>query len=76
MIFNSIFFIISLTFFPFHSIAMHYWHFVISYSDKQNFSDCYCNILPLGNIGKYFAIVKRKEICQISQILKTYRGQL
>jgi hypothetical protein len=49
----------SLAFVPFRSIAMYFLHFVISYSDKQNFSVCNCTILPLDNIGKYFAIVKR-----------------
>jgi hypothetical protein len=58
MIFHGIFFVKSLTFILFHSIAIHYWHFVILYHDKQNFSVCYCAILPLGNIGKYFAIIK------------------
>jgi hypothetical protein len=28
------------------------------YCDKQNFSVCYRTVLPPGNIGKYFAIVK------------------
>ncbi len=48
----------SLAFIPFHSIAMYFLHFVISYRDEQNFSVCYCTVLPLDNIGKYFAIVK------------------
>ena len=69
MIFHIIFFVKSLTFVPFHSIAMHYWHFVISYHDKWNFSVCCCTILPLGDIGKYFTIIKWKVICQILQIL-------
>jgi hypothetical protein len=72
MIFHSIFFIKSLTFVSYCSIVMHYWHFVISYDDKQNFSLCYCTILSLGDIGKYFAIVKQKVIDQISQILTFY----
>ncbi len=58
-----------LTFVPFHSIAMYYWHFVILYRDEQNFSVCYRTISPLGNIGKYFAIVKWKVIFPVSQIL-------
>jgi hypothetical protein len=69
MIFHSIFFVKSLCFIPFHSIAMHYWHFVILYGDKQNFSVCCCTVSPLGDISKYFAIVKWKAICQILQIL-------
>jgi hypothetical protein len=43
--------------------VIHYWYFVIPYGDKQNFSVCCCTIFPLGKIGKYFAIVKRKVIC-------------
>jgi hypothetical protein len=39
-------------------IAMYFLHFVILYRDEQNFSVCYCTIVPLDNIGKYFAIVK------------------
>jgi len=69
MIFHGIFSVKSITFVPFHSIAMYYWNFMISYRDKQNFSVCYHTILPLGDIGKYFAIVKRKVISPISQIL-------
>jgi hypothetical protein len=57
-IFHDIFSVKSLTFIPFCSIAMYYWHFVILYGDEQNFSVCYCTILPLGNTGKNFAIVK------------------
>ncbi len=60
----------SLIFIPFRSIAIYYWHFVISHCDKQNFSVCYCTVLPLGNIGKYFAIIKWKVIFPILQILK------
>jgi hypothetical protein len=45
-IFYSIFFVKSLTFVPFCSIAMHYWHFVISYCDKEFFSVCCCTVLP------------------------------
>jgi hypothetical protein len=48
---------------------MYYWHFVILYRDQQNFSVCYRTISPLGNIGKYFAIIKRKVIFPILQIL-------
>ncbi len=58
MIFHSIFFIKSLTFVPFRSIAMHYWHFMISYSDKWNFSVCCHTVSPSGDISKYFAIRK------------------
>jgi len=36
---------------------------------QWNFSVCYHTVLPLGNIGKYFAIVKQKVIFPISQIL-------
>jgi hypothetical protein len=57
-IFHGIFFVKSLTFILYRSIAMHNWHFMISYRDKQNFSVFYCTVLSLGNIGKYFAIVK------------------
>ncbi len=67
---NSTFSVKSLTFIPFHSIAMYNWHFVISHRDKQNFSVCYRTVLPLGNIGKYFTIVKWKVIFPILQILK------
>jgi len=67
-IFHSIFFVKSLTFVPFCSIAMQYWHFVFSYCDKWNFSVCCCTVSPLGDIGKYFAIIKWKVICKISQI--------
>jgi hypothetical protein len=42
---------------------------VISYRDKQNSSVCYCTVSPLGNISKYFAIVKQKVIFSILQIL-------
>ncbi len=69
IIFHCIFFIKSLTFIAFHSIAMHYWHFMILYRNKQNFFVCCCTVSPLGDIGKYFAIIKQKVICQISQIL-------
>ncbi len=58
-----------LTFVLLHSIAMYFLHFVISYCDEWNFSVCYCTILPLDNIGKYFAIIKCKVIFPISQIL-------
>ncbi len=51
---------------------MYYWHFIISYCDERNFSVCYHTNLPSGNIGKYFAIVKRKVIFPISQILNFY----
>jgi hypothetical protein len=67
--FHDIFSVKSLTFVRFRSIAMYYWYFVISYRDKQNFSVCYCTVSPLCNIGKYFAIIKRKVIFPISQIL-------
>jgi hypothetical protein len=66
------YFLSPITFVPFHSIAMYYWHFKISYHDKQNFSVCYCTILPLGDIVKYFAIVKQKVIFPISKILNQY----
>jgi hypothetical protein len=69
MIFHGIFFVKSLTFILFHSIVMHYWHLLISNCDRQNFSVCCCTVLPLGNISKYFAIVKQNVICQIAQIL-------
>ncbi len=69
-IFRGIFFIKSLTFVPFHSIAIYFWPFLILYRDKQNFSVFYCTVSPLGDICKYFAIVKWKVICQISQIFK------
>ncbi len=68
-IFRGTFFVKSLTFILYCSIVMHYWHFMISYCDKWNFSVSYCTILSLGSIGKYFAIVKWKVICQISPIL-------
>ncbi len=68
-IFHSIFSVKSLNFVPFRPITKYYWHFMISYGDKQNTSNCYCTILPLGDISKYFAIVKRKVIFSISQIL-------
>jgi hypothetical protein len=67
-IFHDIFSVKSLTLVLFHSIAMYYWHFVISYHNKQNFSVCYQPILPLGYIGKYFAIIKQKGIFPILQI--------
>ncbi len=70
MLFHDIFSVQLLTFVPFHSIAMYYWHFIISYRDAQNFSVCFCTISPLGNIGKYFAIVKQKG--DISNIADTY----
>jgi hypothetical protein len=68
-IFHGIFSVKSLTFIPFHSIAMYYWHFMISYHDKQKFSVCYHTVLHLGDIGKYFAIIKWKVIFPILQIL-------
>ncbi len=58
LIFHSIFLVKSLTFVPFHSIGI----FMILYRDKQNFSVCYHTISPLGDIGKYFTIIKRKVI--------------
>jgi hypothetical protein len=67
--FDSILFIKSLTFVMYHSIAMDYWHFAISYCDKQNFFVCYCTLLSLGDISKYFAIVKQKVICQTLKTL-------
>ncbi len=36
-IFHSIFFVKSLTFIPYRSIAMHYWNFVILHREKQFF---------------------------------------
>jgi hypothetical protein len=69
MIFHNIFLVKSLTFVPFRSIAKYFLHFVISYRDERNFSVCYHTVLPLDNIGKYFAIVKQKVIFPISQIL-------
>ncbi len=45
------------------------WHFVILYRDERNSNVCYCTISPLGNICKYFTIVKWKVIFPISQIL-------
>jgi hypothetical protein len=68
-IFHCIFFIKSLTFVLFCSIAIHCWHFMILYHHKQFFSVCWHTVSPLGNIGKYFAIVKWKVIRQILQIL-------
>jgi hypothetical protein len=68
-IFHCIFSVKSLTFIPFRPITKYYWHFVISYSDKQNSSFCYCTVSPLGDINKNFAIVERKVIFPISQIL-------
>jgi hypothetical protein len=58
MIFHDIFSVKSLTFILFRLIAMYFLHFIISYHDEQNFSVCYCTVLPLDNIGKYFAIIK------------------
>ncbi len=71
-IFHDIFLVKSLAFVPFHSIAMSFFHFVISYRDERNFSVCYCTVSPLDNIGKYFAIVKRLVIFPISQILNCF----
>jgi hypothetical protein len=51
-------------------------HFIISYHDEQNFSVCYRTVSPLGNIGKYFAIVKWKVIFPILQILTWENGNL
>jgi hypothetical protein len=59
----------SLTSTLFRSITLYYWHFVILYFDEQNFSVCYHTVLPLCNIGKYFAMVKTKVIFPTSQIL-------
>jgi hypothetical protein len=58
MIFQNIFSVKSLAFVPFCLLAMNFLHFVISYGDEQNFPVCYHTVLPLDNIGKYFAIVK------------------
>ncbi len=69
MIFHDIFLVQSLTFIPFCSFAMYYWHFIISYRNEQSFSVCYLSVSPLGNTGKNFAINKRKVIFPISQIL-------
>jgi hypothetical protein len=74
--FHDIFSVKSLTFVLFHSVAMYYWHFIISYYDEQNFSVCYRTVLPLGNIGKYFAIVTQKVIFPISQKLTWENGNL
>jgi len=60
----------SLAFVLFRWIAMYFLHFVISYCDEWNFSVCYCTVLPLNNIDKYFAIVKWKVIFPILQILR------
>ncbi len=68
-IFHSVLSVKSLTFILFHSIAMCYWHFMISYHDKWNFSVCYRTVLPLSDISKYFAIIKWKGIFPISHIL-------
>jgi hypothetical protein len=57
-IFHSIFSVKSLSFIPFRTIMKYYWHFVISHRGKQNSSVCYRTISPLGDIGKYFAIIK------------------
>ena len=59
----------SLTLVPFCLIAMYYLHFVISFCDIQNFSVCYSTDLPLGDIGKYYAIIKQKVIFPISQFI-------
>ncbi len=69
MIFHNIFSVKSLAFVPFHSLAMYFLHFVISYGDERNFPVCYRTVLCLDNIGKYFGIVKWKVIFPISQIL-------
>jgi hypothetical protein len=55
---HYIFLVKLLTFIWFCSIAMYFWHFVISYGDKLNFSVGFCAVLPLGNIGKYITIIK------------------
>ncbi len=68
-IFHSIFSFKSLTFVSFSPITKYYCHFVILYHDKQNSSVYYCTVSALGNISKYFAIIKRKVIFSISQIL-------
>ncbi len=70
-IFHGVFSVKSLTFVPFRPIMKYYWHFVILYHDKQNSFVCYCTVSPLGNISKYFAIVKWKVIFSIS-ITDTY----
>ncbi len=46
-IFHNIFSVKSLAFVPFHSLAMYFLHFVISYRDEQNFPVCYCTVSPL-----------------------------
>ncbi len=66
----DIFSVKSLSFVPFYPITKYYWHFVILYRDKWNSSVCYRTVSPLEDIGKYFAIVKRKVIFPISQTLK------
>jgi hypothetical protein len=58
-IFHGIFSVQSIAFVPFRLVTMYFLHFVILYRDEQIFSVCYCNVSPLDNIGKYFAIVKR-----------------
>ncbi len=68
-IFHGIFSVKSLTFISFCPITKYYWHFMISYCDKQNSSVWYCTISPLGDISKYFAIVKRKVIFQYRRYL-------
>jgi hypothetical protein len=57
-IFHDIFLVKSLAFIPFRSLAMYFLHCIISYREEQNFPVCFCTVLPLDNIGKYFAIVK------------------
>ncbi len=70
-IFHDIILVKSLAFVPFRSLAMYFLQFIISYGDERNFPVCYHSVLPLDNIGKYFAIVKQQVIFQISQILTT-----
>jgi len=72
-IFQDIFLVKLLTFVLFRSIAMYFLHFIILYRDEWNFSVCYCTILPLDNIGKYFAtICQHQTIDDISNIADTY----
>ena len=66
-IFHSIFLVKSLSFVLFCPVTKYYWHLVISYRDKWNSSICYCTVLPLGDISKYFTIIKQKVIFPILQ---------
>ncbi len=68
-IFHDIFLVKSLAFVPFRSLAMQFLYFVILYDDERNFPVCYRSILPLDNIGKYFAIAIVQVFHPISQIL-------